>query len=77
MDPTGAGNAFLGAFTYTYMTTCDLFESACCGVVASSFTIEQIGLPILGTGEDGVESCNGLPFSKRLQEYKNRLETVH
>ncbi|KAF4973969.1 hypothetical protein FZEAL_9076 [Fusarium zealandicum] len=45
VDTTGAGNAFLGAFAMGLQTTGDPREAAILGTVASSFALEQIGLP--------------------------------
>ena len=63
VDPTGAGNAFLGGFCAGlslppvhqirgFGTTNDQYlMAALCGTVAASFAIEQIGLPILSRHE--------------------------
>jgi len=72
VDPTGAGNTFLGAFTIVFQHTSSLRESAICGSVAASFALEQIGLPVL-TSSGGTDRWNGVDFSDRLAEYRRRL----
>ena len=73
VDPTGAGNAFLGAFAIGLLATRSMYEAACYGSVAASFALEQIGLPELENAE-GEELWNGDSVQKRLMEYKSRLE---
>lgn len=72
VDVTGAGNTFLGAFTFVLQKGLDLEEATIYGMVAASFALEQIGLPSLGS-LDGAETWNGVKFSARLEEYKERL----
>lgn len=45
VDPTGAGNAFLGGYAIGFPQTGSAVEAACYGTVASSFALEQIGIP--------------------------------
>lgn len=66
-DPTGAGNAFLGAFAIGFLDTSSVFDAACYGTVGSSFAIEQIGLPDLKI-VDGEELWNGGHAFSRLNE---------
>jgi sugar/nucleoside kinase (ribokinase family) len=73
VDATGAGNAFLGAFTITLGEMADLTEAAIAGCVAASFAIEQIGLP-RSTEQDGKEAWNAVQFSARVREYRAMLE---
>ncbi|CAF9931381.1 MAG: Ribosome bioproteinsis protein [Heterodermia speciosa] len=47
VDPTGAGNAYLGGFAIGLLGSSDLVTAAKYGTVAASFALEQIGLPIL------------------------------
>jgi sugar/nucleoside kinase (ribokinase family) len=70
VDPTGAGNAFLGGFTAGWMKTQDAKEASMYGSIASSFAIEQIGLPILGS-EGGEEVWNDVRIMARLEEYRS------
>jgi sugar/nucleoside kinase (ribokinase family) len=81
IDPTGAGNAFLGGFAMGLRETADDVLAACYGSVASTFALEQIGLPILKPSQsstaDGAtmssETWNGASVRARLQEYTSRL----
>ncbi|KAH4130476.1 hypothetical protein HBH47_023550 [Parastagonospora nodorum] len=70
VDPTGAGNAFLGGFTAGWMKTQDAKEASMYGSIASSFAIEQIGLPVLGS-EGGEEVWNDARIMTRLEEYRS------
>jgi sugar/nucleoside kinase (ribokinase family) len=72
VDPTGAGNAFLGGFTAGWIKTGDAKEASVYGSVASSFAIEQIGLPKLKGDGDG-EIWNGLRVAERVEKYKESL----
>jgi sugar/nucleoside kinase (ribokinase family) len=45
IDPTGAGNAFCGAFLVSWVQTGNLKMAGLCGSVAGSFLVEQVGLP--------------------------------
>ena len=73
VDPTGAGNAFVGAFTIGFLDTRDMCQAACYGNVGASFAVEQIGLPELGGNEEG-EVWNDANPHLRLREYMSRLE---
>ncbi|KZM28164.1 hypothetical protein ST47_g693 [Ascochyta rabiei] len=98
VDPTGAGNAFLGGYMAGWLraggvaidtydndpnthandsnthnnadadarTQKTLREALCCGAVAASFALEQIGLP-------RVERVSGLLGEARLGEFVARL----
>lgn len=46
IDPTGAGNAFCGAFLVGWVQTGDLLLAGLYGAVAASFLVEQVGLPV-------------------------------
>jgi sugar/nucleoside kinase (ribokinase family) len=72
IDPTGAGNTFLGGFVAGWQKTGDVREAVCYGHVAASFALEQIGLPKLETNEGSVV-CNGVAVGERLHEYKRQL----
>ena len=73
VDPTGAGNAFLGALTIKLQQGCSLKDAAIHGSVTASFAVEQIGLPVLGPLR-GAETWNGTDFSARLDEYRRRVD---
>jgi len=84
VDPTGAGNAFLGGFAIGLLETEDDLMAACYGTVASSFTLEQIGLPAreptTSLAADGMvkvsEMWNGATVHGRLQEYTLRIGII-
>lgn len=81
-DATGAGNAFLGAFTVRFGETGDVTEATIFGSVAASFVVEQVGMPGLtrknrGSSLDGdeeeMEMWNGIRFLDRVEEYRDML----
>ena len=72
VDPTGAGNAYLGGFAIGLLETSDAVRAAHYGTVAASFALEQVGLPLRST-RDGEELWNGVNPMKRLQEFEGRL----
>ena len=47
VDPTGAGNGFMGALCAALDQRLDVHEGVLWGTVAASFVIEQAGLPTL------------------------------
>jgi sugar/nucleoside kinase (ribokinase family) len=63
VDPTGAGNAFLGGAAMGYLEHGDFFQAAAYGSVAASFAVETVGLPDIH--ERGVKV--------RLEDYVSRL----
>lgn len=73
VDPTGAGNAFLGAFAIGYLETRDLVHAACYGNVGASFALEQIGVPTMEVLGAGKELWNGSDVYSRLRHYRARL----
>lgn len=74
VDPTGAGNAFLGALTAVLQRGHCLSEAASFGNIAASFALEQIGLPKLEFLSSGAETWNGDQYMRRLEEYKDRIK---
>ncbi|KAI9925509.1 hypothetical protein ASPWEDRAFT_157025 [Aspergillus wentii DTO 134E9] len=72
VDPTGAGNAFLGGYAVGYLKTESIVEAAYYGSVAASFALEQVGMPEKSGKGDG-ELWNGVNVSSRLDEYKSKL----
>ncbi|RKF59564.1 Protein MAK32 [Erysiphe neolycopersici] len=46
IDPTGAGNSFLGALALALARGIALEEAVCWGTVAASFMLEQVGVPV-------------------------------
>lgn len=76
VDPTGAGNAFLGAFAIGYLQTEDAVRAACYGSIGSSFALEQVGLPRLTRNEGASASgelWNGGNALERLREYQRSI----
>ena len=71
VDPTGAGNAFLGAFAIGFQETGSYTEAAKYGQVAASFVIEQVGLPTK-FGHGDWEVWNNCNVRERLAEYRAR-----
>lgn len=60
VDPTGAGNAFLGGYVAGWLRSeGEVLDALCCGAVAAGFALKQIGLPeweVVGDRR-GVEEC--------------------
>ncbi|KFZ25421.1 hypothetical protein V502_00106 [Pseudogymnoascus sp. VKM F-4520 (FW-2644)] len=71
LDPTGGGNAFLGALAITHARGSSLEEAARWGAVAASFAIEQVGMPVLSIDENG-ERWNGVVVGERMRELEAR-----
>lgn len=63
VDPTGAGNAFLGGAAMGYLEHGDFFKAAAYGSVAASFVVETVGLP-------DIQECG---VKARLKDYVSRL----
>lgn len=72
IDPTGAGNTFLGAYAIGYVKTGNVIDAACYGSVGASFAIEQVGIPKIN-GEHDAEVWNGVSVYSRLHEYMSRI----
>lgn len=74
VDPTGAGNAFLGGYLAGWQLSQDAVKASAYGNVAASFALEQIGLPTrLEMGDR--EIWNGEDVLGRFAEYASRLES--
>ncbi|ROV98006.1 hypothetical protein VMCG_06954 [Cytospora schulzeri] len=75
VDPTGAGNTFLGGFCVTLQETGNPREASIRGTVAASYALEQFGLPqcspLISPGSE--EAWNGSNVSKRIDDFKRRL----
>ncbi|KAF2210580.1 hypothetical protein CERZMDRAFT_8963, partial [Cercospora zeae-maydis SCOH1-5] len=73
VDPTGAGNAFLGALAMELLQSDgDAVEAAAKASVASSFVVEQVGLPILSRDDTtGTLLWNQVSMKERLHEYES------
>jgi sugar/nucleoside kinase (ribokinase family) len=75
VDPTGAGNAFIGGFATGLQQNLTLDKAAAYDNVAASFALEQIGLPELEV-HGLVETWNGVKVQERLEEYSARLKSL-
>ena len=76
VDPTGAGNAFLGGYSIGYLQTQgNIIQAAYYGSVAASFAIEQVGMPNKRI-EGDEEVWNGASVLGRLNEYRARQEFI-
>ncbi|KAH7378648.1 pfkB family kinase [Cadophora sp. MPI-SDFR-AT-0126] len=75
VDPTGAGNAYIGGFAMGLQHNLTLEKAAAYGNVAASFALEQIGLPELKV-QDPVETGNEVKVLDRLEEYNSRLTSL-
>ncbi|MCW4018553.1 MAG: carbohydrate kinase family protein [Candidatus Bathyarchaeota archaeon] len=58
VDPTGAGDAFIGAFLAEHIQKKELFWSACVGSAAASLTVESVGTKIHGEKEEIYQRAN-------------------
>ncbi|KAM3421571.1 hypothetical protein BST61_g1958 [Cercospora zeina] len=78
VDPTGAGNAFLGALAMELLQNDgDAVEAAVKASVASSFVIEQVGVPVLSRDDTtGTLLWNQVSMRERLDEYDKRTRVV-
>ena len=84
VDPTGAGNAFMGGLAVGlarpglgnhYGKINRWILAAIYGQVAASFVVEQVGVPRLSVDPiDDVERWNGEVAQVRLKSYVERLE---
>ncbi|KAB8225998.1 Ribokinase-like protein [Aspergillus novoparasiticus] len=72
VDPTGAGNTFLGAFAAGYLQTGSIVEAGCYGSVGASLALEQVGMPEMSNDREG-ELWNGTNVLSRLQEYRKTI----
>ncbi|KAI1102163.1 Ribokinase-like protein [Jackrogersella minutella] len=73
VDPTGGGNTFLGGLAVALARGKTLEEAAAWGSIAASFAIEQVGTPVLGKDEEGLETWNEVRVDERFEEFKTRL----
>lgn len=71
VDPTGAGNTFLGGLGVALARGLGIEEAAAWGAVAASFAIEQVGLPAR-SDTDG-EKWNSVSVRDRLDQFLGRL----
>ncbi|KAK9365876.1 Ribokinase-like protein [Lipomyces kononenkoae] len=76
IDPTGAGNTFVGGMCAGYvLSNGDIIEASIYGNVAAGLSIEQVGIAKLTLAGADVQSelWNGSEVMTRLKEYKTRI----
>lgn len=80
VDPTGGGNGFLGGLAVGLVRggntpgVQNVEEAAIWGSIAASYTIEQVGMPVLEKGDtEKGERWNGTRVEDRLREFKERI----
>ncbi|CBF88365.1 ribokinase family protein [Aspergillus nidulans FGSC A4] len=81
VDPTGAGNSFLGALAQGMVSeataSCGKYHSIppalILATVAASFVVEQIGVPRQSTSHEGKELWNGIEFTERVRLYTHKF----
>lgn len=73
VDPTGAGNAFLGGLAQGWLETGDWTRAACYGTVAASVIVEHVGPPTKD-GEGQAETWAGIAVRQRLISYMQRTD---
>ena len=64
LDPTGAGDTFIGAFLAEYIRGKDPLWCACVGSTASSFVVEVIGPAVFGGKKETYRRANEI-YEKR------------
>jgi sugar/nucleoside kinase (ribokinase family) len=70
LDPTGAGDAFIGAFLAEYIRGKDPVWCACVGSASASFVVEGIGPERFGERQETYERAKEI-YEKQL---KNELD---
>lgn len=75
VDVTGAGNSFLGGLAAGLsITNGNVYEAALYASVSASFTVQQLGLPHLTVGSNGVEEWNQDSPHRRLEALRQRQD---
>ncbi|ORY24307.1 Ribokinase-like protein [Naematelia encephala] len=79
VDPTGCGNAFMGglAAAFEKNENIDVETAIIWGTVSASYTIEQLGPPVLEVCQDGTELWNGEDPMNRVESLRRRLVEVN
>lgn len=75
VDPTGAGNAFLGGAAMGYLRHGDFAIAAAHGSVAASFAVERIGLPDINDCDVEARLDEYVERVRRAQDFELRIET--
>lgn len=69
VDPTGAGDAFCGAFAARYASARDPVEALAAATVAAAFAVE-------GQGFDALAAATPSDAASRAEEVRTQIETV-
>jgi sugar/nucleoside kinase (ribokinase family) len=67
VDPTGAGDAFMGGLLAEYVKGEDLLWCACAGSAAASLVVEAVG-PTFSGGKEEIYRRGRLLYEKRIKE---------
>jgi sugar/nucleoside kinase (ribokinase family) len=67
LDPTGAGDVFIGAFLAEYIRTKDPVWCACVGSASASFVVEGIGPERFGERQETYERAKEI-YEKQLKK---------
>lgn len=68
VDPTGAGNAFLGGAAMGYLQHGDFAMAAAYGSVAASFAVEKVGMPDIADCDVEARSDEYLKHARPAQD---------
>lgn len=67
VDPTGAGDAFIGGFLTEYLSSKDAFWCACVGSAAASLVVEGIGPTFFGKKDEIYERARSV-YEKEIKQ---------
>ena len=67
VDPTGAGDAFSGAFLTEYVRGKEVLWCACVGAASASFVVEGVGPERFGEREETYERAREI-YEKQLKK---------
>lgn len=73
VDPTGGGNSFLGGLAVALARGESIERAVEWSSISASFAIEQVGMPVLGMNDAGMETWNGIVVRDRLEEFQARV----
>lgn len=73
VDPTGGGNSFLGGLAVALARGESIERAVEWSSISASFAIEQVGMPVLGMNDAGMETWNGIVVKDRLEEFRARV----
>jgi sugar/nucleoside kinase (ribokinase family) len=66
IDPTGAGDCFIGGFLAEFLDQKDLLWCACVGSAAASLVIERVGSSFFGEKEEIYQRANAI-YEKEIK----------